>query len=87
MLRVLLELIGAFTLPFLVYALALRLRRGLNLTKKEWTQDIVLSLGLVGLALCLAILLAFFLFAERGHGSYLPAHIENGQVIPGHIEK
>ncbi len=87
MLRVLLELIGAFTLPFLVYALALRLRRGLNLTRKEWTQDIVFSLGLMGLALCLAILLAFFLFAERGRGTYVPAHIENGQVIPGHIEK
>lgn len=86
MFRVLLELIGAFTLPFLLYALALKLRSALSMTRKEWTHDIVLSLALVGLGLCLMVLLAFFLLAERGQGAYVPAHIENGQVIPGHIE-
>jgi hypothetical protein len=29
---------------------------------------------------------AFGLSAPRGHGAYVPAHVENGRLIPGHIE-
>jgi len=26
------------------------------------------------------------LFAPRGHGAYIPAHLENGVLVPGRIE-
>ena len=29
---------------------------------------------------------SFGLSAPRGHGVYVPDHVENGRLVPGHIE-
>ena len=43
-------------------------------------------LVIVGLAAALAGLAGASLFAPRGHGVYIPAHVENGVLVPGRIE-
>ena len=86
MFRILLELLGAFALPFLAYGLILQGRRLFSMSEKEWTRDVAITLSLIGLVLCAALMMALWLFAERGHGAYTPAHIENGRVIPGHLD-
>jgi len=43
-------------------------------------------LTLVGLGVAILSLILTDAFAPRGHGLYVPAHEENGVLIPGHIE-
>ena len=83
--RILLEMLGAFTLPFLAYGLVQQLRRLLAMPQKQWTRDVTLMLALFGLASCAALILGVWLMSERNMGAYVPAHIENGRVIPGYI--
>jgi hypothetical protein len=86
MLRAAFESIGLFLLPFLVFAgyLALRLRYPLEIA--HWTHSRVARMTLIGLSLALAGLIALGLTQQRGKGVYVPAHVENGVLIPGHIE-
>ena len=86
MLRAAFESIGLFLLPFLIFAgyLALRLRYPLEI--EHWTRGRVATLALIGLIAVLAGLIALGFTARRGNGVYIPAHVENGKLIPGHIE-
>ena len=86
MLRAAIESILLFLLPFLIFAgyLVLRLRYPLEIG--HWTRGRVATLALIGLAAVLVGLIALGLTARRGKGVYIPAHIENGALIPGHIE-
>ena len=43
-------------------------------------------LALFGLLSCAALILAVWLMSERNMGAYQPAPIENGRIIPGHID-
>ena len=43
-------------------------------------------LTLVGLAAAVLGLAALNVFAPRGQGVYVPAHMENGVLVPGRIE-
>jgi len=86
MFRTFLELLGAFALPFLAYALWQQVRRLFTLPQKELTRDLAFVLTLIGLLLCAALILATYLFSERSQGAYQPAHIENGQIVPGHLD-
>eukprot|EP01037_Dinobryon_pediforme_P016687 gene16687-16867_t len=79
-------MLGAFSLPFLAYALLHQLRGLLSMPKKEWTRDITWTLILFGMISCVALLLAVWLLTERNMGAYHPAHIENGQIVPGHLD-
>ena len=84
--RILLEMLGVFTLPFLAYGLVQQLRRLLSMPEKQGTRDVTLMLALFGLLSCAALTLAVWLMSERNMGAYQPAHIENGRIIPGHID-
>jgi hypothetical protein len=84
--RALLEPLALFLTPFAAYAIYLALRARFPLEVQHWTGVRVSVLSLVGLAAAVLGLVALNLFSPRGHGVYVPAHQENGVLVPGHIE-
>jgi hypothetical protein len=73
-------------LPFMAYAGLLALRRTTPFASRNWSQGTVSTLTLVGLLAAVIGMLAFGIFAERHLGAYVPAHIDNGVLVPGHME-
>jgi Family of unknown function (DUF6111) len=86
MLRAILEPLALFLSPFVAFAIYLLLRARYPLAIEHWTRGRVSTLTLVGLAVAVIGMFAFGLFAPRGHGVYVPAHIEKGVLVPGRIE-
>jgi hypothetical protein len=84
--REVLEPLALFLSPFAVYALYLALRARYPLEVEHWTRARVSIMTLIGLAAALLGLIAMTAFAPRGRGVYIPAHIENGVLVPGRIE-
>jgi hypothetical protein len=84
--RVLLDGLGLFAAPFLVYGLVLVLRQRYPFVAESWSRGSLAWLTLTGLVLVVAGLLLFGSFAGRYRGAYVPAHIEDGRLVPGHIE-
>ncbi len=85
MLRVLLEPALFFLAPFAIYILALWLRRIAPFAVERWTQSVVATLILAGLATAVLSVFVFGIFADRSTGGYVPAHIENGRIVPGQL--
>jgi hypothetical membrane protein len=75
-----------FLLPFIGYAVLLVLRRTTPFASRHWTQGTVSTLTLSGLFIAVVGVFLFGVFAERHHGAYVPAHMENGTLVPGHME-
>ena len=86
MLRVALEPIALFLSPFALFAVYLVLRARYPLAIEHWPRTRVATLTLVGLAIAVLGMAVLAAFAPRGQGTYVPARIENGKLIPGHIE-
>ena len=86
MTRALLEPLALFLSPFALYAIYLALRARYPLEVEHWTSVRVSLLTLIGLAAAVIGLLAVNLFSPRGHGAYIPAHVENGVLVPGRFE-
>lgn len=86
MLRGLLEVLLPFLLPFAGYALFLTLRSRYPFVVSAWTRGRLGALVVCGLALAVASLLLAGLFSPRSHGDYVPAHIEDGRLVPGRME-
>ncbi|MGB8277324.1 MAG: DUF6111 family protein [Methylovirgula sp.] len=84
--RVLWEPVLLFLAPFIAYAGLLLLRRTAPFSSRHWTQGTVSMLTVAGLAAAIVFMLAYGLLAERHKGAYVPAHIENGRLVPGRIE-
>jgi hypothetical protein len=84
MIRPALTEIGIFLIPFAVYALFLVTTRSGLMTWSSWPIRIVgkLLLGSLVLVVLSLVLLAQFSGAPP-HSTYVPAHIENGRLIPG----
>jgi Family of unknown function (DUF6111) len=87
MIRPALTEIGIFLIPFAVYALFLIATRSGLLVQSSWPVQLVAKLVLGSLLLVVAsfILLAHFSGASP-NSTYVPAHIENGKLVPG-VEK
>ncbi|MFM7347814.1 MAG: DUF6111 family protein [Tagaea sp.] len=93
MTRILLQIVLPLLLPFIAYGvwLAIERRRAEKLGKGEvpgWSEAPVVWLGAAGLALA-GIATAGFLLLQDGDkasGVYVPPHLENGRIVPGHIE-
>jgi Family of unknown function (DUF6111) len=87
MIRPALTEIGIFLIPFAVYALFLIATRSGLLVQSSWPIQLVAKLALGSLLLVVAsfILLAHFSGASP-KSTYVPAHIENGRLVPG-VEK
>ena len=86
MLRVIAEPLALFLLPFAIYALFVIVFSASLEKGKAWSMGHVSGLTLAGLAAALASILWFGTFAERHQGAYIPAHIENGVLVPGRME-
>jgi hypothetical protein len=84
--RTVVEPLALFLSPFAVYALYLVLRARYPLEVEHWTRGRVSIMTLLGLAAAVLGLIALDAFAPRGQGVYVPAHVENGVLVPGHIE-
>ncbi len=84
--RNILESLALFLSPFAVYALYLLLRARYPLEVEHWTRGRVSVMTLVGLAAAVLGLIAVNAFAPRGRGVYIPAHVENGVLVPGRFK-
>lgn len=84
--RNVLESLALFLSPFAVYAFYLVLRARYPLEVEHWTRGRVSVMTLIGLAAAVLGLIAINAFAPRGRGVYVPAHVENGVLVPGRIE-
>jgi hypothetical protein len=86
MLRAIVEPAALFLSPFVAFAIYLALRARYPLAVEHWSRGRVSTLTLVGLFVAALGMFLFGLAAPRGQGVYVPAHVENGQLIPGHIQ-
>ena len=79
--------IGIFLIPFAVYAAFLLATRSGLLVQTSWPLPIVAKLAVGSLLLVVVsfVLLAHFSGAAP-NSTYVPAHIENGKLVPG-VEK
>jgi purine-cytosine permease-like protein len=84
--RAVVETLGLLFAPFLLFAVYLVLRARYPLAVEHWTRGRVATLVIAGLAAALVGLIALTLTAPRSQGVYVPAHIENGALVPGHFE-
>ena len=84
MIRPVLTEFGIFLIPFAVYALFLVATRSGVLAQSSWPVHLVAKLALGSLLLVVVsfLLLAHFSGAPP-NSTYVPAHIENGKLVPG----
>ncbi|MGJ5179914.1 DUF6111 family protein [Bradyrhizobium oligotrophicum] len=87
MIRAVLTEIGIFLIPFAIYVLFLLATRSGLLAPASWPLHLVVKLMVAALVLVIAslVLVAEFSGAPP-HSTYVPAHIENGRLVPG-VEK
>jgi Family of unknown function (DUF6111) len=84
--RAILDPLLLFASPFAAYAVYLVLRQKYPFTVEYWSKSAVSTLTLTGLAVTVTGMLAFGIFAPRHEGAYIPAHIENGRIVPGRLQ-
>jgi hypothetical protein len=87
MIRPVLTELAIFLIPFVAYALFLIATRSGVLASSSWPVHLVgkLVLGSLLLVIISFVLLAHFSGAPPD-STYIPAHIENGRLVPG-VEK
>ena len=84
MIRPVLTEVGIFLIPFAVYAIFLIATRSGLMASSSWPAHLVAKLVLGSLLLVVIsfVLLAHFSGASP-NSTYVPAHIENGKLVPG----
>ena len=79
--------IGIFLIPFAVYAIFLIASKNGVTLKSSWPVHVV---GRLAVAALLLVVLSLVLLAQYSgappNATYVPAHIENGRLVPG-VEK
>ena len=87
MIRPVLTELAIFLIPFVAYALFLIATRSGVLASSSWPVHLIAKLVLGSLLLVIIsfVLLAHFSGAPP-NSTYIPAHIENGRLVPG-VEK
>jgi hypothetical protein len=83
--RAFLETALLFLTPFLAYTLFHAAQRRWPFVADLWHRRIVSSLTIAGLLTAVAGMLALGL-TERQQGAYVPAHVENGKLVPGRFQ-
>lgn len=87
MIRLVAIQIGLFLLPFVVYALALAVRRRALSAGLFRDEAPMARLALAGLVLVIGAFLVLAAFdGGSATGTYVPDRFENGRLVPGHIE-
>lgn len=84
--RAFLEPLAFFLAPFILYALMLVARQRYPFVRAHWPRRHVSVLAVVGMAAAVASIFIFGGLAERHNGAYVPAHMENGKLIPGKLD-
>ena len=76
--------VGVFLIPFAVYALFLIATRAGLLAPESWPLHMIAKLAVVAMVLVIAsfVLLARF-SGVPSNSTYVPAHVENGKLVPG----
>ena len=82
MIRVLIEGFLTFLIPFVLFGIVLVIARRNPFRREAWAER-VLVLAIAGIACVIAGLVLTGILAERATGIYEPAHMENGQLVPG----
>jgi uncharacterized protein DUF6111 len=86
MIRIVTEL-ALFLVPFVAYAIYLVATRADVLHPKSWSLRIMTSLVVVALLLVGASFIRLTHFSGAPPGSaYVPAHMQNGQFVPGETQ-
>jgi uncharacterized YccA/Bax inhibitor family protein len=87
MIRPALTEVGIFLIPFVLYAVFLLATRSGLIKQTSWPVPIIakLALGSVVLVLISLVLLANF-SGGPPNSTYIPAHIENGKLVPGVVK-
>jgi hypothetical protein len=84
MIRPALSEVGIFLIPFAVYALFLIATRSGLMVQSSWPLHVIAKLVLGSLIL---VVISFILLARFSgaapNSTYVPAHIENGKLVPG----
>ena len=84
MIRTVLTEIGIFLIPFAAYAVFLIATRAGVILPASWPLDMLAKLTLAALLL---VVVSFILLAEYTgappNSTYVPAHVENGRLVPG----
>ncbi|HWK00286.1 MAG TPA: DUF6111 family protein [Xanthobacteraceae bacterium] len=84
--RTLLE-IALFLSPFMLYALYLFATQRDAREKEHWRLQVLIICAIGGCVLVIASLLYFAHFGGVGPGNtYIPAHMEDGKLVPGHFK-
>ena len=76
--------IGIFLIPFAVYAIFLIASKNGVTLRSSWPLRVVARLSLIALLLVVLslVLLAHYSGAPPS-STYVPAHLENGRLVPG----
>jgi hypothetical protein len=85
MLRVIIEEVLLFVLPFCIFAGYLVVRRRNPFDVEHWSRH-AFWLAVAGLLLAIAVLVYTGLIAPRSQGAYEPPHMENGVLVPGRFK-
>jgi ethanolamine transporter EutH len=84
MIRPVLTEIGIFLIPFGVYVLFLIATRSGVMVPASWPVQLVARLVLAALLLVIISLVMLAQFSgSPPYSTYIPAHIENGKLVPG----
>ena len=86
MIRALSEPLVFFVVPFALYVAFLLLQLINPFAIDNWTRRVVVPLTLAGLLLAVGSLVVVGLIAPRYEGGYVPAHEENGRIVPGRTQ-
>ncbi len=82
MIRVVIEELVLFLVPFALFALLLVLQRKKVLVLESWSSS-AMALTIAGLILVIGSFVLAGLFTERHTGAYVPPHLEDGRPVPG----
>ena len=85
MMRVTLESLLLFLVPFGVYAMWVALARRFGFDSPAFSQAAA-YLAAIGLVLVTLSFVMLGFFAERHNEAYVPAHMDNGQLIEGQFK-
>lgn len=76
--------VGLFLVPFVLYAAFLVITRSGISQSTSWTARHVAGLAITSLVLVIGSLFLLGQFSGAPPGStYVPAHMENGKLVPG----
>ncbi|MFC0219277.1 hypothetical protein FHS82_001548 [Pseudochelatococcus lubricantis] len=83
--RAVFEALVLFLSPFFLFGIYLFLRRRSPFTREAWDGHVP-WLVIAGLAVAIVGFVIAGLTAERNAGAYVPSHLEDGKLVPGHFQ-